>query len=354
MATRKLIGTDPDQVSLNGDLGTLAFQNSESVRLTNLVVDGNVGIGTSTPLAKLHINSGSSGGSIFQGSYGFSGDNYNIRLLNDGTSGYLSQVRNEGGIVVADGMKYYGSNFWLTDGTSTSSIQMLGGNTIFTNNAGLTAGSQFTPSERMRIDASGNVGIGTNAPAAKLDISAGNVFLTQDYEIQWKSGTATRAAIRGTSADSLNFYTRLGGTITEAMRIDTSTRVLIGTTTASGANLLQVNSDVLINGLTVGKGAGPVATNTVVGVNALVTNTTGPSNTAVGNASLRLNTTGGYNTAVGDNSLGANSTGGGNTAVGYINLFVNTTGNFNTSIGDGALTANITGSSNIAANLWCR
>jgi hypothetical protein len=42
MATRKLIGTDPDQVPVNGDLGTLAFQDSESVRVTNLRVDGDL------------------------------------------------------------------------------------------------------------------------------------------------------------------------------------------------------------------------------------------------------------------------------------------------------------------------
>ena len=36
----KLIGTDPNQVPTNGDLGDLAYQNKESVKVDNLTVDG--------------------------------------------------------------------------------------------------------------------------------------------------------------------------------------------------------------------------------------------------------------------------------------------------------------------------
>ena len=52
----KLIGTDPNQVPTNGDLGDLAYQNKESVRVDNLVVNTEVGIGTSTPDCALKVD----------------------------------------------------------------------------------------------------------------------------------------------------------------------------------------------------------------------------------------------------------------------------------------------------------
>jgi hypothetical protein len=57
--------------------------------------------------------------------------------------------------------------------------------------------------------------------------------------------------------------------------------------------------DIEVNGLTIGRGAGGVITNTAVGVTALYSNTSGSRNTAVGNAALYSNTTGLHNTAVG-------------------------------------------------------
>ena len=52
-----------------------------------------------------------------------------------------------------------------------------------------------------------------------------------------------------------------------------------------------------INGLTVGRGAGNIGTNTASGYNALNKNTTGRWNTASGAGSLQNNTTGQQNTA---------------------------------------------------------
>jgi hypothetical protein len=83
--------------------------------------------------------------------------------------------------------------------------------------------------ERMRIDSSGNVGIGTSSPNAKVEISAGNFALTQDYYAQWLAGTVVRAAIRGTSGDALSFSTRVGGTLTETMLLNSSGNLGIGT-----------------------------------------------------------------------------------------------------------------------------
>ena len=123
-----------------------------------------------------------------------------------------------------------------------------------------------------------------------------------------------------------------------------------------------------IQGLTVGKGTGSIATNTVFGSNALQSNTTGSTNTAVGYFSSYFNTTGSANTAVGCNSLQNNTTGQSNTAVGYNALYSNTTainntavgsqalnintiGIYNTAVGSQALLLNTTGQSNTAVGL---
>ena len=132
----------------------------------------------------------------------------------------------------------------------------------------------------------------------------------------------------------------------------TSGRVAYATTDGlltDSANLLYSGTDLTVYGLTVGRGAGAVSTNTAVGASALAVNQAGgTNNTAIGNAALDANTTGDANTAVGDNALGANTTASNNTAVGYQSLYTNTTGTPNTAVGSRALYLNTTGYWNIA------
>lgn len=105
--------------------------------------------------------------------------------------------------------------------------------------------------------------------------------------------------------------------------------------------------DKLINGIRVGKGSGDVATNTVVGRSALLTNTTGAYNTAIGRNSLYYNTGGSYNSAMGFNSLAFNTTGSRNTAIGTYALNSLTTASFNTALGYNTGGAITTGGNNI-------
>jgi hypothetical protein len=126
-------------------------------------------------------------------------------------------------------------------------------------------------------------------------------------------------------------------------------------TTTIGGSYPAVNSDsdATINGLTVGKGAGSSAYNTVVGAGALAANTSGIINTAVGstngsNATLSSNTSGNGNNAFGAAALGKNTTANQNNAFGYEALRENTTGANNTAMGGGALTSNTTASNNTA------
>jgi hypothetical protein len=115
--------------------------------------------------------------------------------------------------------------------------------------------------------------------------------------------------------------------------------------TFDGTNLTATNG-VTVQGLTVGRGAGSVATNTAVGASALAANTSGYENVAVGAISLTANTTGTFNTAVGRASLYSNTTGSSNTAHGNGALQNNTTASDNTAVGYQAGYSNTTGARN--------
>ena len=137
----------------------------------------------------------------------------------------------------------------------------------------------------------------------------------------------------------------------------TSGRVTYATTAGlltDSANLLYSGTDLTVYGLTVGRGAGAVATNTAVGASALAANTSGAQITGVGSGALQANTSGNYNSAFGANTLLANTTGSGNNAFGGSDTLIgsalsgNTTGGSNNAFGNGALVSNTTASSNSA------
>ena len=96
---------------------------------------------------------------------------------------------------------------------------------------------------------------------------------------------------------------------------------VIGGTTPAAITATSVTStnDASVNGLTVGRGAGGVSTNTASGYAALYSNTTGSSNIANGYRALYSNTTGSNNTASGLQALYSNTTGSGNFGAAFRN-----------------------------------
>ena len=127
-----------------------------------------------------------------------------------------------------------------------------------------------------------------------------------------KGATITSGALSLTPADATN-----GGILT------TGSQTIAGTKTFS--------SDVIVNGITVGKGAGNIFSNTVTGGSSLTANTTGYGNTINGFSSLANNTTGNNNIAIGHSSIGNN-----------------TIGSYNIAIGNGSQRSNYNGNNNIA------
>ncbi len=140
---------------------------------------------------------------------------------------------------------------------------------------------------------------------------------------------STTASLFNTTATTLN----VGQAATTVSLGATS-----GTTTIrnnlAGLGTLTLTNGAVIQGVTLGRGAGAIASNTAVGASALAINTTGSTNTSVGASSLAVNSTGQSNSALGNQALGGNTTGSQNTAVGFQTLLANVTGSGNTAVGN--------------------
>ena len=225
------------------DGGALAFKTAADTTATlteRMRIDssGNVGIGTSSPSDKLHV-------------YQNSADNVVVKVenasSNNGSLIQFSQVTNGS---VAAPVAYVGhggdntGDFIITNASATNTK-------FYTNNT-----------ERMRIDTSGNVGIGTTSPSAKLH-AAGNIHVgvednsnhssrlkiinggSAGYEASldfcYEDKDTVRARINTDgSGGRIEFHT-FDGSLTERMRIAADGNVGIGT--SSPASKLTVNDD---------------------------------------------------------------------------------------------------------------
>ena len=173
----------------------------------------------------------------------------------------------------------------------------------------------------------------------------------------------TTPGLTNTGTETIVNLTTTGNTILGNASTDTL-NVGNGDLIKDASGNLAVTGGATIQGLTVGKGAGAVASNTAVGVSALAANTTGvrcsvfgynagAANTsgadtvAFGSNALAHNTTGVQNSAFGTNALVTNISGDSNTAIGSFAL-ESSTGNYNTAVGRDALLSNTTASNNTA------
>jgi hypothetical protein len=198
--------------------GTIVFQKydgtttDETMRIDS---SGNVGIGTSSPEATVHIQKASAGAR-------------GATLVIDNNA--ASTVGNESQIT------------FLTDaGASVAGIANARIKVINTNAGSGAADLTFTTwsgsaeGERLRIDSSGNVGIGTSSPSQKLHV-AGNIVLDAAGFVGFGGGTNY---IEGSATNLLKF----GTANVERMRIDASGNLLVGTTTALGSSGTTLSSD---------------------------------------------------------------------------------------------------------------
>ena len=198
---------------------------------------GKVGIGTDSPATTLDVKS----------KYSFnSASNGAIRVQNFSNAAYGSFF-NIAGTQLFDNSTYYGSGAFLANGAESSGIVLGDGTVSFKTNSGLTSNTAFTPTERMRIDSSGKVGIGTTSPDRPLDITdstndgTGGVVIHSylpTLELDDISGGGTSFILQHDATNTLFKH----GT-TERMRIDSSGRVGIGTTSPSGSLVVSSSGE---------------------------------------------------------------------------------------------------------------
>jgi len=220
-----------ERIIMSSSGNTLQFQTggSERMRITDA---GNVGIGTSSPAAQLHI-SGSS-----------STDFDALTLRNaDGTTNSAAVLGFEASSgTIGDDASLAAQIKGVRTGSGTN-----GALTFWTNNAG-------TPAERMRIDSSGNVGIGTTSPGTALQVEKDWVSDYGSINVSHSTNSLGGLGIRcngvfksaliykgGTSGALLDIGTYSAEPILfrtdniERMRIDSSGNVLVGKTSQSNS-----------------------------------------------------------------------------------------------------------------------
>ena len=207
-----------------------------TVDTTTLAVDSTnnrVGIGTTSPSAPLHVQKGSAGSSAFP-----SGD-WAAKIFNQ------TDASTEHGLVVA--------NRWAA--TASTAFEV---GSLFDDGDGFDT--------FLKVDGSGQVGIGTASPTAPLHIDSDSIPMvkldnnTNTTNAQFKiynSNTATSFFGINTLANTNRFnqygsngtggtFTFNHGTSAESMRITSSKRVGIGTT--SPAQALHVVGSIVATG----------------------------------------------------------------------------------------------------------
>ena len=144
---------------------TISFRTNGSDRMY-INSSGNVGIGTTSPSAKLHVSG--------DGMFGGTTTSANTALTVKSRSGDVGDIRirfDAAGTTqrsyISDYYTGEASNIGFERNNST-------GTGVITFD---TSNSSFSPSERMRISSGGNVGIGTTAPGAKLEVNGNSRFV---------------------------------------------------------------------------------------------------------------------------------------------------------------------------------
>ena len=258
----------PGSNDMPGRLSFWTTADSATTPTERMRIDssGNIGIGTSSPTGYIHIEGDSTGTETY-GRFttgpangdqslviksGSSRDHMAIQVSTNAGANDDLALQPDGGnvgigvinpgdfnakaetLVLANGGDDVGitldcdtdkeGSIYFADGSSGDNLAR--GQIVY-NHDGDSLRFVTNASERMRINSSGNVGIGTSSPAAKLDVAGNQLFSAANPQIQFNAGGPI---IRLPSANTLAFLTDSSN---ERMRIDSSGNVGIGTSQPS-------------------------------------------------------------------------------------------------------------------------
>jgi len=207
--------------------GALTFRN-ETAGTDDLVINtsGNVGIGTTSPNAKLEISGDTRSGG---------------RILYGGTeSNYLTGVS-------------YASIYGTAD--TFESVSGLFGSLVLQSRSNTDRPIIFvtgaTPSEKMRLSSSGSLGIGTASPSGKLDL-VGNLIINgaSNSNVAQQVFTRTDVSWGIFNETNLRFYSSNSNTTSPStlrFQIDSSGNVGIGAP-SPGSKLTISDGDIKLQG----------------------------------------------------------------------------------------------------------
>lgn len=260
---------------------SLTFQSNGTTTAMTIDTSQNVGIGTSSPAVKLDVNGaislGASNNLTWGGAYGaniptIAGSSTNgITFYPTGsTSGETMRINASGnvGIGTSSPLSIL-TAFQSADGYDKGiTLARTGANrgTIFLNASNDTMNFGRSGNTNMTIDSSGNVGIGTSSPNAKLEVfkdgapaASGNMntgmvvsAAAGSYAINI-GATASGAyswinsAFQNNSGTAAPLVFATGAT--ERARIDSSGNLLVGTTSTAASALFRVNGTAYIDSL---------------------------------------------------------------------------------------------------------
>jgi hypothetical protein len=270
-------------------LGRIEYENptnymrflTNSTERMRIDSSGNVGIGTSSPAARLHAvgNNGTNGTSAFITTDGSGG----VSLAGYSSTAFIQGQATATGTSVPLVLNQNGGNVGIGTTSPQGALHVVGGYFGVQHNAGSTypayntyfgaIGSNFSnggseldiwntvnsgfvfrkqtgasaQTELMRINGNGNVGIGTTSPAYKLHTVGTGAFSNNGSENLYLIDTTnvSRASLQvsgatnyfNTNIDSATqgqFIWRSSNAYTERMRIDSSGNLCLGQTTADG------------------------------------------------------------------------------------------------------------------------
>ncbi|MBB3841150.1 hypothetical protein FHS57_005171 [Runella defluvii] len=221
---------------------------------------------------------------------------------------------------------------------------------------GRAGNSLITNSDLILNPYSGNVGVGTSSPTAKLEVNgnakaksiqlsdgAQNGYILQsdaNGNASWANPSALSGGSTSWTKNGNNQYSNVTGNVGVGVGTPSQKIHLRGNLLVEHGRLLTYDSG---KNVYVGEEVGGTDTtytkgqhNTAIGANAFQNNTTGNNNVAVGRKALQSNTTGTFNTSIGTESLNSLVGGGFNVAIGPYSMVNNVDGNENVAVGNWA------------------